>query len=493
MCTPSGWGFSVRRRTIRCSAGVVVALAGGTAACSNALIPEFNAPTSVSATPTGIQNAVIGVINTSRFDVFNYITYVYGFARDATQFQSTEGGYDSELLGQSPISNADFIGFTLWDFEFRDARTVNDMIAILPKVTPAYTPQQIATLTGVGQTLKAMNFMWVAETHDTLGVPVAGVANPTSNAPAPLLCNKDVWQYIVSLLDSGNADLLVDSTTPMPVILPPGFSVVSATAGSFRAFNRALAGKAGLELAYAISRAPDSTSVGVTDPAAQAALLRADSAIQASALYNPGALIAGGLNEPNGVYFDFSGASGDQPNPINTSLTTLYFLVDFAPDFDTTDARVKTKFAPNPNQVGQPNYANLVMNPPTLYNGYPNVNSSIPIIRNEELVLLRAQIHIAQHDWATAMQMINAVRTTVGGEPAYGALASYVPVREALLHEQRLSTTYEMGGDRLLSLRWYSLVRSRLHDFSNDLQTTVLPIPQGEDAARNHNLTPVCP
>ena len=75
-----------------------------------------------------------------------------------------------------------------------------------------------------------------------------------------MLCNKDVWAYIVALLDSGNAALNAAGSVALPVSLPPGFGSVSTTAGpsttpgAFAAFNRALAGKAGLELAYAIAR-----------------------------------------------------------------------------------------------------------------------------------------------------------------------------------------------------------------------------------------------
>jgi hypothetical protein len=463
------------------------------AACKDSVVPNFSAPTSVSATPTGIQNGFTGVLNTSRNDVVNYLQFMYAFARDATQFQATESAYDSELLGQAPIAPNDFIGITVWDNEFRNAKTLNQLVATLPAVAPAYSPAQIATLAGVAQTLKALNFMWVAETHDTLGVPVAGITQPAS-PPAPILCSKDVWKYIVALLDSGAANLVVGGSTPIPVTLPPGFNAVNTSAASFQAFNRALAGKAGLELAYAISRPPDSNSVGVADPAAQAALVRADSAIVNSALYNPAALIPGGVGEPNAVYHDFSSASSDQSNPIAASATTLYYLVNFAPDYDVADLRVQAKLVPNPATNGQPAYANLTLNPPTTYGAYSSVNSSIPIIRNEELVLLRAQIHIAQQDWPTAVAMLNAVRTTVGGKTAYpGSLTGYVPVREALLHEQRLSTTYENGGDRLISIRFYRLIVSRLNDFPNDLRPTVLPIPQGEVNARNGNITPACP
>ncbi len=108
--------------------------------------------------------------------------------------------------------------------------------------------QQAAAIIGIVQTIKALNFMMIAETHDTLGIPLYAVdANPVD----PPYCNKDVWAYIVSLLDSGFADLNTAGSIPLPVQVPLGFASVGQVAGpstapgSFAAFNRALAGKAG--------------------------------------------------------------------------------------------------------------------------------------------------------------------------------------------------------------------------------------------------------
>lgn len=478
-------------------------------ACNDSRVPEFNAPTSVANTPTGIQNAITGVIAASRNDTYNYVTWMYGFARDATQFQGTENRYITELLGNTPIQPDDFIGATIWDNEFRGAKAANRIIAALTSV-PQYSSGDVSTLTGVAQTLKAMNFIWVAETHDTLGVPIYGITQPAAS-PAPILCNKDVWAYIVALLDSGHTQLMAAPGNAVPVILPAGFAVVSGSSAAFDAFNRALAGKANLELAYAISRPPDSVSVGVSDPAAQAALAKADTDIKASALYNPAALgppMAGSpiqASDPNGVFLDFSGAAGDQQNTISVQNATLYLLASLSSDLDTLDLRVRNKFTKNDQPNGQGTYGAFLLpcnfhdcGPSSVgvtYAEYPTVASSIPVIRNEELVLLRAQVHIGQGDFAGAATYVNDVRTAVGGRPAYGAPVGtdYVHTREALLHEQRLSTIYEGSGDRTISLRFYGLAASRLNTFPNDLHTTILPITKSEADARNGNLGVTCP
>jgi starch-binding outer membrane protein, SusD/RagB family len=480
-------------------------------ACKDTNVPFFNAPTSIPATKTGIQNTVTGVLAASRIDIFNYVTWMYGFGRDATQFQGTESRFVTELLGKTAIQPDDFIGATVWDNQFRNAKTLNDMVTTLPKVT-SYTPADVETMTGVAQTLKAFQFMLVAETHDTLGVPIGGITAPATS-PAPILCNKDVWAYITALLDSGDVALTAAGGNALPVALPAGFNAVSSTATTFDAFNRALAGKAYLEFAYSTGRPTDTVSVGTPNAGA---LAKADAAIAASALYNPAALappIAGQpviSADPNGVYINFSGAAGDVQNPFTVAGATLYYVNNFTPDLDNTDNRVTGKLIPNPQTNGQTTYAGLAMpcDATTLgtavcagavgvtYGEYPTVSAPVPIIRNEGLNLYRAQVHIGQGDFAGALVFINNVRVNVGGEAPYGAgvAASYVLIRNALLHEQRLSTTYEASGDRTISLRMYNLARSRLTTFgAGDLHTTLIPISKTESDARSGNLSVSCP
>lgn len=258
---------------------------------------------------------------------------------------------------------------------------------------------------------------------------------------------------------------------------------------------------------------PLTHSVSVGTPNA-GALTKADAAIAASALYNPGALappIAGQavINaDPNGVYLDYSGAAGDIQNPFAVAGATLYYVNTFLPDLDLTDNRVTGKLIANDQTNGQTTYAALAApcsgvpgcsgaSVGFTYGAYPTVSSPVPIIRNEGLVLDRAQVHIGQGDFAGALVFINDVRVAVGGEAPYGGgvAGSYVSIRNALLHEQRLSTTYEASGDRAISIRMYNLAKSaRLDTFgAADLHTTIVPITKTESDARGGNLSVTCP
>src|SRR6185312_2327475 len=308
--TPTGTGMvdAARRAAMRpgclgnaqLSRGRARALLGAAtlamaAACSDSAVPFFDAPTSVPTSTTGIQNAITGLFSATRSDVPAYVSYAGSFGRDIFEFQGASPGTFGPVAGLNPPTNTGPQATGVWDNEYLQIRQANTIIASLTSVS-AYTPQQAAAIVGVVQTIKALNFMMLAETRDTLGIPLyAVVRNPLD----PPYCNKDVWAYIVALLDSGFARLNAAGTTSLPVLLPVGFASVAQTAapstatGAFAAFNRALAGKAGLEYAYALARStagthPTPSSMGSPN---QVALLRADSALTASALYDPSAIV----------------------------------------------------------------------------------------------------------------------------------------------------------------------------------------------------------
>src|SRR5262249_52539890 len=146
------------------------------------------------------------------------------------------------------------------------------------------------------------------------------------------------------------------------------------------------------------------------------------------------------------------------------------------------DLRWKRKFGPDPFPLQLPNFDSIA----TLdaYTMYGKTSSPIPIIRNEGLVLMRAQIELGLNHLANAMTYINDVRTSVGGlAPVSGA--DYVTVRDLLLKEQRPSLVFESSGDRTIALRMYHLeavADTTWH--GQDLHTTVVPIEQAEVEGR---------
>jgi hypothetical protein len=122
----------------------------------------------------------------------------------------------------------------------------------------------------------------------------------------------------------------------------------------------------------------------------------------------------------------------------------------------------------------------------------------MPIIRDESLTLIRAQIQIGLGNLATAMTYINDVRTNAGGEPAATA-SGYVAVRDALLKEQQISTILEGSSDRAIALRMYKIEAQEDTTWEvvhlqgvTDQHTTVIPIPVAVQSAHGGAFTFTC-
>ena len=496
------------RRHIALALGV--ATTALVAACGNPTVPNFNALNGFPHTAAALQSEVTGAFDGVRTDIGNYNLFMEGMARNSAYFTASEQRFVSVTTGESFAGPGDiFMGPSVWDFYFNAVEGIDTIIGNVGAITVT-TPSgsgplpaaQRETLFGAMETLKAMYYMYVAQTRDTLGVPINQVGR---SALAPILCNKDVWAQIVAMLDSASDSLTVaGASATFPFNMPPGFSLVSANAGSFIGLTRALRGKARIEFAYSSGRPADTLTAG-TPNASQLDSAITDitgaAPIYSTALSSTEAVAANDL----GVFHVFSTTSNDVQNPINTNAAAMWVLFDALNDIDTTDLRFTAKFGPGagPTSVG----ADIG----STWHYINNISGSepIPLVRNVELQFLLARAHLGLGDFATAIALANGVRTNVGGLPAASVSADYVDARNFILAEQRVSTMSEALGDRLDALRDLNLIKARdttwsatggpdgaaahLAGVSKDFQTSVVAIPQGENDARSGNIAPQCP
>jgi hypothetical protein len=336
------------------------------------------------------------------------------------------------------------------------------------------------------------------------------------------VCLKDAWSYITALLDSADVSLEAAGAIPLPIKVPTGFAGVGVAAapgstnGTFASFNRALAAKAYLELAYAIVRNPGGNVGARPSPASAGtpdgpSLTKALAALNASGMWDPtGASLTPNTTgafkaDSRNVMWDFSAISGDQVNSIQSAIGTIAQLKDFVADVDTADLRWKAKFIINPNPVQQQLY-----NPVAsiyLYGMSLSPGSSIPLMREETMTLWAAQIQMAMGNYTQALAYVNSVRTTVGGLAALpGSVAgTYTSMRDSLMKEQRISTTWEFSLDRTIALRMYGMAAASDTTWTNpgggtedasvhvtDSHTTVEPIPATEISGRGGTYTTTC-
>jgi hypothetical protein len=199
-----------------------------------------------------------------------------------------------------------------------------------------------------------------------------------------------------------------------------------------------------------------------------------------------------------GVYNVYSPAANDVQNSLSNQATTAivaHFRADsgiqLKADGVTKDQRFTTKVLTLSKAKG-PSSAVLGVATSFDYSIYVNRTDAIPIIRNEELILLRAEAEYFSGAPAAALADINEIRTKSGGLAPRGAFTSDADFINELLYNRRLSLLFE--GHRWIDMRRFGLLNQLTIDtdspeYKNALGSSTalpqvvvshLPIPQGE-------------
>jgi hypothetical protein len=158
---------------------------------------------------------------------------------------------------------------------------------------------------------------------------------------------------------------------------------------------------------------------------------------------------------------DFSAGAGDLPNPLaldplvgeNFGNPLLRTQAQLQADGLSLDRRFLTKLITRPlRSAGTPQ----VLNSDLGWVLYPSPNSPIPLIKNEELILLRAEANLGLTNPGAAVPDIDLVRTLSGGLPAYSGPVDQASVLAELLYNKRYSLMYE-GAHSWIDYRRYGL------------------------------------
>ncbi|MEP6622511.1 MAG: RagB/SusD family nutrient uptake outer membrane protein, partial [bacterium] len=196
-----------------------------------------------------------------------------------------------------------------------------------------------------------------------------------------------------------------------------------------------------------------------------------------------------------GVY-DTYGVAPDSPNGNSVATnTTLYGHMSFLADAQlkangSVDDRVTAKIRTGlPAREGPIAGGTSTSAPSTIgFQIWPNTNSPVAVLRNEELILLRAEARLATGDKAGAIADLNVARVNSGGLPpsTLTAASSDDAVLLGILYEKRYSTMME--GNRWVDMRRYNKLNLLPLDISSgankNFVARVSPIPQGECLVR---------
>jgi starch-binding outer membrane protein, SusD/RagB family len=448
----------MRPTTLKNVALLVGAIASG--GC-NYDIANPNSPGIIGDNPTipQVAAAAVGILIATRQDVADWALDGAIWGREAFRIDPADPRFTTEMM-QGPLDAGNrAFGGDHWIEPYSAIRSANDLLAVIATAS-SLTPEQQNAVSGFAHTLQAYNFIIILDSHNQDQIPI-DVGRDASGTPATFVSNAEAWNHVITLLDQGAAEL--SGTPAFPFALPAGFAGFDSTA-TFRTFNRALR--------------------------ARAAVYRGD--YTGALTYLAESFVDPTAPLERGVYMDFGTGAGDLPNPLAVSDQT-------SENFGHPSLAAQAQLQPG----GQPDrrfLSKLVTRPPRSggttntdpvqqftsnlgWIRYPSPNSPIPLIKNEELILLRAEANIGLSNFGPAVADIDIVRQNSGGLAPYSGATDQLSLLAELLYNKRYSLMYE-GGHSWIDYRRYNLTGAlQANDRVGpppDVIFPTLPIPTAE-------------
>ncbi|HEX8695451.1 MAG TPA: RagB/SusD family nutrient uptake outer membrane protein [Longimicrobium sp.] len=422
------------------------------AACGDITVPDYQNPPLddllTNPTVNTVKQAAVGVLQGSRQDSDTYVRWAGIVGREGYYLDPNESRYVRQLFAGAPLGT-NFTGSSYWTTPYRNIRTANLLIQAVDQV--ALSDAEKAAIKGFAKTIQAVDFIQVNNTRELIPVQVNTPLTDITTPP-PIVANRaESWAFISSLLDEGLTQLNAAGNIALPFPTPSGLNQFGFnTTGKFAQFNRAL--KARVEVIRA-------TEFGQANAANYTAALTALSQSFISTAFTISDPLGDRTPLHTGVYQTYSGGSGDVPNTLydpsgkTVADSALVSLAQLRPG-GTKDARLVYKTEPGPFSLVSGLGSNLRF---TIYNTRPfygsgGQSSPIPMIRNEELILLRAEARWFTGDKPGAMADLNFIRQNSGGLAPIAQPATDAAFREALLYERTYSLLFE-GGHRWVDYR----------------------------------------
>jgi hypothetical protein len=427
-------------------------------------IANPNSPAIIGENPSVAQvgAAANGILIATRQDVADWALDGAIFGREAFRIDPADPRFVQEMM-QGPLDpGSRAFGGDHWLEPYSAIRSANDLLAVIGTASALTAEQQSAT-SGFAHTLQAYNFIIILDAHTQDQIPI-DVGTDASAPPAPFVSNADAWNHVMALLDQGATELVGEA---FPFTLPPGFSGFN-TPATFLEFNRALRAR------VAVYREDYAGALTFLDQ---------------SFINRPGAL-------DFGVYMDYGTGAGDLTNPLavssqtseNFGHPTLETQAQLQPG-GALDQRFLSKLEKRPSRSG----GTTNTDPPVQFSSdlgwirYPTPSTPIPLIKKEELILLRAEANINLSNFVPAVTDLNLVRQTSGLLAPYAGPVDQPSLINELLYNKRYSLMYE-GGHSWIDYRRYGLT-ANLQSIDRagpppDVIFPTLPIPTAETQPR---------
>jgi starch-binding outer membrane protein, SusD/RagB family len=431
----------------------------GSGACDFDISTSPNSPDPIGANPSRpqVEAAVNGMMLAFRIDFADIPLDMGIIGREVLRFDGSDPRFTSELLHGPLDAGGDAFGGDHWADMYATIRAGNLILAVLPTAEQLSAEERNST-SGYVKTIQALNYLLILDTHTEDSIPIV-TDTSVAGALAPFVTNQAAFDNVVTLLDQAKAELTTGGAA-FPFSLPRGFTGFT-TPPTFLKFNRALR--------------------------ARVAVYRNDFAGALTALSESFIDPVGALDL--GVYMDYGTRPGDQNNPLavnpqqseNYAHPSLKTGAQLQADGVTLDQRFVDKVVSRTITKVDDLTSDLG------WIRYPTPDTPIPIIKNEELLLLRAEALIGLGDLVNALTDINTVRTRSGRLSTLPSLGTPETALNELLYNKLYSLLYE-GAHRWIDARHYgrlgTLPVDRPAGSPPDVVFSTLPIPTDETNAR---------
>lgn len=438
------------RILVRAAAASAAAMICG---CTNLAAPDQNAISITALTTTPTAASIAGATQ----------DLIAGLRGNAGTIASTFGQFGREAYDLDPgnlqLVQQFFVSLgdqAIWSGPYRQIGLADVVLAGVGAIS-SFTTQQQAGVRGFVMTMKAIQLLTVIRCVDQSGAALDVAAGPTAPLP-PIASRADVYAYIGQLLDSAQTYLQAAGTA-FPFTVGAGFAGFD-TPPTFLQFNRAIRARADIDVANFTQALADLSAsfVSLTKPLS------------------------------TGPFNTFSTVAGDAQNPLFEASPRVWYAhpslaasaqkkADGTPD---NRFLTKVKATPSITRAG--------ITTAWTFQVYSSTTAPMPIVRNEELILLRAEANLGLGNTAAAIQDINFIRANSGGlppitNPYVAGPGQPAALLDELLYEKRYSLLWEVGTS-WLDARHYGELKQLPHDFAGAVVYPYTRIADAECQAR---------
>lgn len=419
-------------------------------------VPDLNNPgigdLTENPTAAGVTSAATGLVIGNRRNhaaANGYVSQLGILGRESYNFDTADPRYIGEMLAGTLNAGSPF-GGNFWAGPYANIRLGNTVLEAIDKVAE-FSPEEASAIRGFTKTIMALDLLEVINTRDDIGA-VIDTDRPIGDVGA-IADKPAVLAEIARLLDDGAMEL-ASGGDAFPFGLGSGYAGFDDPM-TFRTFNRAVRARvAAYQEDYDAALAALGMSF-IDDTATTQADLDV------------------------GVYYSYSTGAGDATNGlINPNIFAHPSIsADAMSNGATKDLRftAKVKMAAEPGS-GQGLTSNFV------FSIYTSPTSPVPLIDNEELILLRAEAKFFTGDVPGAVDDLNIVRTVAGGLADITGTPAEDAFVTALLYERRYSLLFE--GHRWIDMRRFGRLEMLPLDNPEHKLNRRYPLPLAECNAR---------